>query len=182
MEINNNNDSVTIIRQIDKVRRLGIPKSFLRALNISEGDEMDITIINDGIFIKKHADMNKNHSPTLKLCAETTSSIIGVPVAISDMERIIAASGLDQLPDNEPLSSDLKYIIETAEKNAVSGVCYLTDNSRAWTTTLVCPIVSVNNEKIGAVMYFFDEGYERQITDQEAEAAINIAKLIADLN
>lgn len=44
----------TIIRGIDDLGRIAIPKDFRFALAIQEGDALEIHLVDGGVFIEKH--------------------------------------------------------------------------------------------------------------------------------
>lgn len=53
---------IKIIRQIDKLGRIVIPKDVRRTFNISSGDDISITLANDSIILKKEEKNEKIHS------------------------------------------------------------------------------------------------------------------------
>ena len=133
-----------IVRKIDDLGRVVIPKEIRRVLRIRENDSLEIYTDDGGKVILK------KYSPVLELgqfadeYAETASSVTGCTVIISDTDHIIAVSGgrkkdlLGKAIDNE-----LDKIIQTKSK-------YISNRK------IIIPIVS-NGDPIGSIMIISKE-------------------------
>ena len=81
-----------IVRRLDELGRIVIPKEIRKSLRIKEGTPLEISIANNAIILKKY-------SPILELgenatyCAEILYDILGVPVFITDLEELVACAG-----------------------------------------------------------------------------------------
>ena len=49
-----------IMRTIDYLGRIVIPKDIRKSLGISEGDVMDISVLDNSVIIRKHFDEHNN--------------------------------------------------------------------------------------------------------------------------
>lgn len=127
-----------IVRRIDDLGRVVIPKEIRRVLRIREGDPLEIYTSKDGeVILKKYSPINEL-SQFAGEYAETASSVLGSTVLVSDTDQIIAVSGtmkkdlLDKKIDHE-----LDRLIQSKNR--------LTEQNR-----IVVPIIS-QGDSIGSI-------------------------------
>ena len=78
-----------IVRRIDDLGRIVIPKEMRRKVKIEEGDQVEITLRNDGkIEINKYLPLGDKFDVMEKL-ATSLSKSIGYKVLITDKEKVI---------------------------------------------------------------------------------------------
>lgn len=83
-----------IVRKIDDLGRVVIPKEIRRTLRIREGDPLEIyTDTNGRVIFRKYSPIEELAQVALDY-TEVLSKVSGMPVLISDRDYIIAASGL----------------------------------------------------------------------------------------
>ena len=145
-----------IVRRIDDLGRVVVPKEIRKVLRIREGDPLEIYTGSAGEVILK------KYSPISELghfaegFAESASLVLGLPVLVSDTDRFIAVSGIRQKDYlNKEIDSDLDTIIQHKNK--------FTSNSK-----VVVPILS-HGDPIGSVTIIPPEN--RSLTDVEIKAA-----------
>lgn len=85
-----------IVRRIDDLGRVVVPKEIRRTMRIREGQSMEIYTGREGeIILKKYSPMEE-----LAECAagfaKSISAVTGCLVCVSDQEQIVAASGPEQ--------------------------------------------------------------------------------------
>ena len=102
-----------IVRRIDDLGRVVIPKEIRRTMRIREGDPLEIYTDREGEVIFK------KYSPIGELAAfagqyaETLYKTCGLAVAICDRDSVIACAGIPRKEFGEkPLSGDLEALIE----------------------------------------------------------------------
>ena len=124
-----------IVRRIDDLGRVVIPKEIRRTLRIREGDPLEIFTDREGeIILKKYSPIGEFGMP-VKLYAESLSQTMGCTVCITDTDQVIAVSGagkkdleerfvrkefLQVLGDREVLTAcqgDDRYVKVTEEMN-----------------------------------------------------------------
>ncbi|MCB6994331.1 AbrB/MazE/SpoVT family DNA-binding domain-containing protein [bacterium 210820-DFI.6.37] len=82
-----------IVRRIDDLGRVVIPKEIRRILRIREGDPLEIYTSNNGeVILKKYSPINELGQFAGEY-AETASNVLGSTVIVSDTDQIVAVSG-----------------------------------------------------------------------------------------
>ncbi|MDR3645654.1 MAG: stage V sporulation T C-terminal domain-containing protein [Clostridia bacterium] len=102
-----------IVRRIDDIGRVVIPKEIRRTMRIREGDPLEIYTDNDGeVIFKKYSPIGElSHFATQY--AEVLSKTCGYPVLIADRDRIVSSFGTSRKDVLERrLSEELDTILE----------------------------------------------------------------------
>lgn len=85
-----------IVRRIDDLGRVVIPKEIRRTLRIREGDPLEIFIDNDGgVIFKKYSPLNELENYA-KMYANSLYKATGFPVIITDRDYLLSGSGIGQ--------------------------------------------------------------------------------------
>jgi AbrB family transcriptional regulator (stage V sporulation protein T) len=102
-----------IVRRIDDLGRVVIPKEIRRTMRIREGDSLEIYTDKDGeVIFKKYSPMGELASFAAQLC-ETLNKTTGATTAVVDRDRVIAASGPARREIFEKrISEELERIME----------------------------------------------------------------------
>ena len=91
--------STGVIRRIDELGRIVIPKEIRKNLNIREGENLEIIIDSNNIILTKHSPLF-NIESIIKKLEENLSEIITDTILITDREKIIASSSQEYLNKN----------------------------------------------------------------------------------
>lgn len=145
-----------IVRRIDDLGRVVVPKEIRKVLRIREGDPLEIYTGTTGeVILKKYSPISEL-GQIAETFVESASSILGLPVLVSDTDRFVAVSGLKQKDYmNKEIDEDLDNIIQ--HKNKYKN-----------NTKVVIPILS-NGDPIGSVTILPPEGQE--LSDLEIKTA-----------
>ena len=82
-----------IIRRVDDLGRIVIPKEIRKTLKIREGDPVEIFTDNQGqVILKKYSPIGEIGN-FAKAYAEAMSQIAGHRVLVTDREKVIAVAG-----------------------------------------------------------------------------------------
>ena len=148
-----------VVRRIDDLGRIVIPKEIRRTLRIGEGSPLEIFTEKDGeIVLKKYSPIGEL-SEFATNYAETLSKTTGHIACITDKDTIIAVSGgakkeyLEQNISNEleQLMED-KEVYTSKENSDISMPITKNDKSdRKYNSQVVYPIIS-NGDTIGTVI------------------------------
>ncbi len=147
-----------IVRRIDELGRVVIPKEIRRTLRIREGDPLEIFTDRDGEIILK------KYSPIGELSGYATEFVLsinktfGISAAISDKDVFIAASGSGKRDLAEkPVSGDIEQAIlmrTQLTRSALKGdMIRITDGDdrEPYTAVYLSPIIALG-DPIGAVL------------------------------
>ncbi len=153
-----------IVRRIDDLGRVVVPKEIRRILRIREGDPLEIYTGGNGeIILKKYSPVGDMNQIAAEF-AETASSILGGTVAVSDTDTFIAASGkLKRQFSGDKIDTELDHIIQSKDK-------YLSGSK------LIVPILS-QGDAIGSITVLASEN--RELGETEMKAAQIGAEFIA---
>lgn len=165
-----------IVRRIDDLGRVVIPKEIRRTLRIREGDPLEIfTDREGGIILKKYSPISEL-SDFSNEYAEALSYSTGSAVVISDNDNIVSVSGLPKKEYmDKKIDSQLQNIIE-ARKNVVfekEKIIPLYENqeiNEKFNNQVIAPIIS-GGDAIGAVVI---------ISQQEGTEVSNINMKLAE--
>ena len=81
-----------IIRRIDDLGRIVVPKELRKTLRIKNGDSLEIFVDNEDIILKKYSPMESIEEAAAKY-VESFNQGIKHSVIVTDKDRVIAASG-----------------------------------------------------------------------------------------
>ncbi|MBQ7459942.1 MAG: AbrB/MazE/SpoVT family DNA-binding domain-containing protein [Oscillospiraceae bacterium] len=165
-----------IVRRIDDLGRVVIPKEIRRTLRIRDGDPLEIYTEKDGeVIFKKYSPMGELGDNAAAMC-ETLGRAAGSPVAITDRDSVIAVSGVPKRELlSKPLSSDLESIMELRRlyrrKSGESGL-RLSDAAEKYVVNISAPILT-EGELMGSVIFF--TGGDDSAGDIEEKLAQTVA-------
>lgn len=102
-----------IVRRIDDLGRVVIPKEIRRTMRIREGSPLEIYTSGDGeVIFKKYSPVGELDSGTLQ-AAEVISKLTGEAAVVFDRDRVVAVSGVRKTEYAERRISDaLEELIE----------------------------------------------------------------------
>ena len=171
-----------IVRRIDDLGRVVIPKEIRRTLRIREGDPLEIFTDREGEIILK------KYSPMVQLAAvagqyaEAMAQSTGLMVCIADRDQIIAVAGISKKDllgkslhrELEDAINDREAIL--ARKGEKKFIRILGHGDNEYDGEIVQTIIC-EGDAIGAVILLSREG-SRQIGESEVKAAAIAAKFL----
>ncbi len=103
-----------IVRRIDDLGRVVIPKEIRRTMRIREGDPLEIYTDNDGeVIFKKYSPIGELHSFASSY-AEALNKNCGLKVVICDRDMVIASAGVPKKDYSETkITEEADKLIET---------------------------------------------------------------------
>ena len=149
-----------VVRRIDDLGRVVIPKEIRKTLRIKEGDPLEIFTDKEGeIILKKYSPIGEL-SEFATGYAETLSKTTGHIACITDKDTVIAVSGGSKKEFLEQsLSPELEKVIENKEiytskaNNEIALPITQNENSKTWryNAQVIYPIIS-DGDVIGSVI------------------------------
>ncbi|MBO5036233.1 MAG: AbrB/MazE/SpoVT family DNA-binding domain-containing protein [Clostridia bacterium] len=149
-----------IVRRIDDLGRVVIPKEIRRTMRIREGDPLEIYTEKDGeVIFKKYSPIGEL-SNFVGAYTETVNKATGLTAIITDKDSVIAASGLHKkelfdrrlTAECEKLLEDRKpYIYKVGERRI-----QIAENQEKLHAGICAPI-NVDGDIIGSIILLIDD-------------------------
>ncbi len=153
-----------IVRRIDELGRVVIPKEIRRTLRIREGDPLEIFTDHDGeVVLKKYSPIGE----IATIAKDYTDSLhrsLGHTACITDRDMVVSASGSPKRELWEkPISQDLENLIQsrqTLHMNQAQGGKMITitgeDPAESYVAQIMVPILA-DGEVIGSLLLLSKE-------------------------
>ena len=81
-----------VIRRIDDLGRIVIPKEIRKNMRIKNGDSLEIFVDDDSVILKKYSPIESVEDAALKY-VETFNQVIKHNIVVTDRDKVIAVSG-----------------------------------------------------------------------------------------
>lgn len=104
-----------IIRRVDDLGRVVIPKEIRRTLRIHEGDPMELYVDSGGIVFKKYSEISAMEEHA-KFCAKAMHLHVGATVIICDTDTVIAAGPTSAKFLRQPISEKLCTLLRAGKE------------------------------------------------------------------
>lgn len=168
-----------IVRRIDDLGRVVIPKEIRRTLRLREGTPLEIFTDREGeIILKKYSPMMELNAFATQY-ADAMAQSTGLMVCITDRDQVIAASGGARKELlQKPISKQLENVINDrqtvqAGKDDKTYTPVATEDVEGVTAQVVVPIIC-EGDAIGAVIVMSREPRVK-FTDSELRLATTAA-------
>lgn len=156
-----------IVRRIDDLGRVVIPKEIRKTLRIREGDPLEIFTDRDGgVILKKYSPIEEL-SDFSKEYAESLQQAIGNIVLIADKDEFISVCGISKKEYLEKkISHELERVLENRkticiiEENEFLPLCADENLQNKYSSQIISPIIA-EGDAIGAVIILSKEGDEK---------------------
>jgi AbrB family transcriptional regulator (stage V sporulation protein T) len=137
-----------IIRRIDDLGRVVIPKEIRRILRIKEGDPLEVFIHDGCVMYKKYSPIGELGEFAQEY-ADSLFEATGYVTLISDKENIIAVAGISKRDFlNKPIWNLALKVIE--ERKVLKGFIEEDQEEFDYQTQIVAPII-LENDVIGVI-------------------------------
>ena len=166
-----------IVRRVDDLGRIVIPKEIRRTLKIREGDPLEIYTEKDGgVIFRKYSPMSDLQDFAAQIC-ESIGANTGHVAAVSDRDSIIALSGAPkrELMD-KPNSQELDKLMESRRNYRYTpgeALLRAAEGSDKYHLGVAAPILS-QGDLMGCVMLLMGENAQPM-----AEADQRLAQTVA---
>ncbi|MBR0350954.1 MAG: stage V sporulation protein T [Clostridia bacterium] len=173
-----------VVRRIDDLGRVVIPKEIRKTLRIKEGDPLEIFTDREGqVILKKYSPIGELSEFAIGY-AETLSKTTGHIACITDKDTIIAVSGgskkefleQDVSQELEQLMEDKEVYTSNENKDLAMPITKNDNQSRRYNSQVVYPIVS-NGDTIGTVILLAKDA-NTKMTDTERKIAQSAATFL----
>ncbi|KIL52517.1 stage V sporulation protein T [Jeotgalibacillus soli] len=163
-----------IVRRIDDLGRVVIPKEIRRTLRIREGDPLEIFVDREGeVILKKYSPISEL-GDFAKEYAEALFDSLGHPVLISDRDNIVAIAGVSKKDYLDRRVGEGIESIMTGRKSVLiqkqSSLSIVEHQEEDLSSYAVAPIVA-SGDPIGSVIIFTKEGTLGAVEQKSTETA-----------
>ncbi|MBE6818567.1 MAG: AbrB/MazE/SpoVT family DNA-binding domain-containing protein [Ruminococcaceae bacterium] len=147
-----------IVRRIDDLGRVVIPKEIRKTLRLRDGDALEIFTDSDGeVIFKKYSPIGEMAS-FASAYAEAINMNASIPVVISDNDRVVAASGVAKREVfDRPISKEIEELLEQrrAYSSAESEQSIYPIEGSQRKASIVYPIIAAG-DAVGSVIVLDD--------------------------
>lgn len=166
--------STGVVRKIDELGRIVIPKEIRSVFKIHDGDQLEIFTNSDGdIVFKKYSPVNKL-SAIAQQYADVLSKYVDLPFLVCDCDYVVSVAGA---PYQEYIKRPITNRLEEYMKN---GKSFVASEGRELkpvqgieqTASIVCPIMNFK-KAAGAVILL--HGSHGKIPEQTELALVQFA-------
>ncbi len=170
-----------IVRRVDELGRIVLPREMRKTLNIREGTKLEIGIVDGNKFLlTKYSDM-----VSLKEYSDAAASAISVSVEhdvlISDMEKILSSNKKKYI--NKELTGDVqeliykREIIIRKESDGSTMLEFFPNTANEYSCQLIVPIVK-DGDAIGSIIILANEN--KCFDDSSVKVCRAFAKYLTD--
>lgn len=140
-----------VVRRIDDLGRIVIPKEIRRNFKINEGDSLEIFVDNNGIVLKKYSLLDEMVESALDL-VDVVYRVYNKNIIITDREKVIASSKnlYNEYYDKE-LSSIIREKIDKRSESLSTEPSLIIMDSNYSSSYFLIPIL-VNSDSLGSVV------------------------------
>lgn len=168
--------STGVLRRIDDLGRIVIPKEIRKKLKIKNGESLEIFINDDAVVLKKYSYMSDLHE-IAQNCSDSFYDVINNNILITDLDRVIAASGtLKKKYLGKEISKEVEDIINkrrTTIDNETQDI-QITEKLIEECKYIVSSVI-VSGDAVGSVIILSDE----EISDLIEKSANFIARFLS---
>ncbi len=153
-----------IVRRIDELGRVVIPKEIRRTLRIRESDPLEIYTGREGeIVLKKYSPMGDMTSSAEKM-AQILAKMTGTLAVITDRDQVIAAAGpgkkdVEGKPVSTALEAAMEKRLQVINEPGESKQVKITESCQVVTTSQIVYTIISTSDVIGCIVL---QGKEHQ--------------------
>lgn len=158
-----------VVRRIDELGRIVIPKEIRRSLRIRDGESLEIFVEKDMVALKKYSSMS-DLEDVAKQVTDSIYQALKVPILVTDRDSFIAVTGnLKKKYYGKSISNTLEKVLLEREMllESNSSKIDLSNDVFEEGSYVMCPIL-VDGDSVGLVVML---SLERPIGELEEKVA-----------
>lgn len=147
-----------IVRRIDDLGRVVIPKEIRRTMRIREGDPLEIFTTGEGeVIFKKYSpigELSEFAGDYVEVLSRTTGRV----VCVTDKDSVIAVAGAPRRDFmDKPVSGGMERVMDSRSTYTENGdVMNIIEGESAYTVGIAVPIIT-EGDTVGSVAILHDE-------------------------
>ena len=166
-----------IIRRIDELGRIVIPKEIRKSLRIKNGDNLEILVDNDEIKLRKYSEI-ETLEHVANMYTKSFYNVLKYNIIVTDTDRIISISGpLKNKYEDKEISEDIIKSIDHRDNyiERKKKDLKLTDESSEFCYYTFSTIIS-NGDSIGSVIILSTDS---PLMEQEEKLSLILANILS---
>lgn len=146
-------ETTGVVRRIDDLGRVVIPKEIRRTLGIKDGTSLEIFVDKDMVALKKHSSMN-NLSHFAEVYVDSIYNALKRDIIITDRDNVIACAGsLKKEYLMQPISSYLEECIDKRNNVVQQDMTEVSIiNNKEENCSYVLNTIISNGDSIGTII------------------------------
>lgn len=144
-----------VVRKIDELGRIVLPKEIRRNLGIRDGESLEIFVDEKGVYLQKFSKISDLREISMELCTDVYD-LMNVNVLILDRDKIIASSNKELYGKKIPKMID-KLMEERESYESKEEEIFFDDNLNKY--FLMKPII-VSTDCLGMIIFYKNKGFE----------------------
>ena len=144
-----------ILRRIDELGRVVIPKEIRKVMKMREGEELEIYTTEEEVVLKKYSELSSMENFS-RAVASAIRKASGRAVAVVDCDKVIASEGRGVPALGEGIAEELRSIIESRRKTTLTEEKCLSFGDEKVRGQIVLPILAAG-DLFGALILSSDE-------------------------
>ena len=137
-----------VIRRIDDLGRIVIPKEIRKNLKIIDGDSLEIYIDNNQIILNKYSALDSIVYISKRI-VDSFYKIFNKSIIITDKEKVIAYSKNKKEYDNGIITSELKKIVDDRLEFSGNNMSIIINGSKE--NFFILPVI-VDSDIVGSII------------------------------
>ena len=164
-----------IVRRIDELGRIVVPKEIRKTLHIKNGENLEIFIDDNKIVLKKYSELG-NMQELSDTITETLNSTLKASVLISDTDKYISISGplKNKYLNDEISETILKYINNRKKVILKDKSINLTKDKSENENIFISPIIS-SGDVVGSIIVIS----KKELNSSNIESINLLSKVLA---
>ncbi len=170
--------STGIVRRIDELGRIVIPKEIRKNLRIKNGDNLEIVVDGENITLKKYSQI-ENAMDMAQIYAESFYQVLKYNVIVTDTDKIVAIAGnLKKKYINMGISESIERMIERRDTfvERKKKEIEISPGIKEFGYYTVSTIIN-NGDSIGAVIIL---STETPMLEQEEKLGMILANMLSN--
>ena len=170
--------STGIVRRIDELGRIVIPKEIRKSLRIKNGDNLEILVEGDNITLRKYSQI-ENATDMAAIYAESFYNVLKYNVIVTDTDKVVAAAGnLRKKYLNMGISDTLTTMIERRDSfvERKKSSLEISPGINEYGYYAVATIIN-NGDSIGSVIIL---SLDTPMLEQEEKLAMILANMLSN--
>lgn len=133
-----------ILRRIDELGRVVIPKEIRKTMKMREGEELEIFTTDQEVVLKKYSELSSLDAFAHSLAA-AIHKVTGKSVVVTDADKVIASSGKGAIKEGEGVPEALFKVLSSRRKTILEGTSLLPLGGEGVRSQIVQPILAAGD-------------------------------------